>query len=260
MSKFYSPKRTRNIFDPKSKIPYKISRSKIDLFLNCPRCFYLDRRLGVSQPPGFPFSLNSAVDKLLKKEFDIHRKNGSSHPLIKSYGLDLIPFQHEKMNEWRDVLGGGIQYLHSGTNLLITGGIDDIWASPNGELSIVDYKATSKSDEVNLDADWQISYKRQMEIYQWLFRKNGFRVSNTGYFVYCNGKTDKEAFDGKLEFDVKILPYEGKDNWVEKAIIDVYNCLMADVLPESLPDCDFCSYRNAAKKFEDPNYKTGGGS
>ncbi|MEK7574450.1 MAG: PD-(D/E)XK nuclease family protein [Patescibacteria group bacterium] len=250
MSRFYSPKRTRNLYQPQSKNPYKLRLSKIHLFFNCPKCFYLDRRLGVSQPPGFPFSLNSAVDKLLKKEFDIHRQNGSSHPLMKTYGLDLIPFRHEKMNEWRDALGGGIQYLHPATNLLITGGIDDVWVNSGGELNIVDYKATSKDEEVSLDADWQIGYKRQMEIYQWLFRKNGFKVSNIGYFVYCNGKTDKEAFDGKLEFDIKILPYEGKDGWVEQAIISACDCLRADTLPKSSPDCDFCSYRNATKEFD----------
>ena len=58
----------------------------------------------------------------------------------------------------------GIQYLHSPTNLLITGGVDDVWVYPNGELIIVDYKATSKDGEVNLDSDWQIGYKRQMEV------------------------------------------------------------------------------------------------
>lgn len=250
MSKFYNPQRKRNLFEPDSKIPYRLSRSKIDLFLNCPRCFYMDRRLGVSQPPGFPFSLNSAVDKLLKSEFDIHRAGKTSHPLMKAYGLDLIPFQHEKMDEWRDALGGGIQYLHPKINLLITGGIDDIWANSNGELSIVDYKATSKSEEVNLDADWQIGYKRQMEIYQWLFRKNGFKVSDVGYFVYCNGIADKKAFDAKLEFDVKILPYEGNDDWVEQAILDARDCLAQDILPESSAECDFCSYRIAAKEYE----------
>ena len=250
MSRFYNPTRKRNLFEPDSKIPYKLSRSKIDLFLNCPRCFYLDRRLGVSQPPGFPFSLNSAVDKLLKKEFDIHRAGKTAHPLMEFYDLDLIPFQHERIDEWRDALGGGIQYLHPKTNLLITGGIDDVWVAPDGELSIVDYKATSKSEEVSLDADWQIGYKRQMEIYQWLFRKNGFKVSNIGYFVYCNGDADKEAFDGKLEFNVKILPYEGNDAWVEQAITDAYNCLSQNALPESSLECDFCSYRNAVKKFE----------
>ena len=232
MSEYYNPKRKRNLFDPASSVPYKVSRSKIDLFLNCPRCFYLDRRLGVAQPPGYPFSLNSAVDKLLKKEFDIHRSQKTPHPLMKSYGLDLVPFEHEKIDEWRDSLGGGIQYLHPKTNLVITGGIDDIWVNNKGEISIVDYKATSKSSEVNLDAEWQIGYKRQMEIYQWLFRKNGFKVSDTGYFVYCNGDADKEAFDAKLEFDISILPYTGDDAWVDGAITDLYNCLRGEKFPE----------------------------
>ena len=54
-----------------------------------------------------------------------------------------------------------------------------------------------------------------MEVYQWLFRKNVFKVSNTGYFLYCNGNTDKEAFDVRLNFDVKIIPYRGNTDWVK---------------------------------------------
>lgn len=250
MSEFYKGKRQRNLFNPDVKIPYKISRSKIDLFLKCARCFYLDRRLGISQPPGFPFNLNSAVDVLLKKEFDIHRAANTTHPLMENYGLDLVPFNHKKMDEWRDSLRRGIQYLHTETNLIITGGIDDIWVGKDGKLSIVDYKATSKNGEVNLDADWQIGYKRQMEIYQWLFRKNGFKVNNVGYFVYCNGDTDKEAFDGKLEFDIKIIPYEGNDDWVERTIKDLHNCLVSDDIPEPNLSCDFCSYRFSAREVE----------
>ena len=92
----------------------------------------------------------------------------------------------------------GIQYHHKPTTFIISGGIDDVWINPQGELHIVDYKATSKKGEVSLDADWQISYKWQMEIYQWLFRRNNFKVSLIGYFIYCNGKTDREAFDKKL--------------------------------------------------------------
>jgi hypothetical protein len=247
MSQYYNPKRSRNLYDPNSDQPFRISRSKIDLFVQCPRCFYMDRRLGVGQPPGFPFALNSAVDKLLKKEFDIHRAQGSSHPLMKTYGLDAVPLQHEKMDEWRDALGGGIVYLHSKTNLLITGGIDDVWINPKGEYIIVDYKSTSKDQEVTLDAPWQIGYKRQMEIYQWLFRKNNFKVSPISYFVYCNGKTDVEAFDGKLEFSIKLIPYEGKDNWVEPTIIRLKSCLDEDSIPNPGDDCDFCKYRYAVR-------------
>lgn len=250
MSEYYKPNRTRNLYDPKSREQFRLSRSKIDLYLNCPRCFYLDRRLGVSQPPGYPFSLNSAVDKLLKKEFDIHRASATQHPLMKVYGIDAVPLAHEKMDEWRDSLRAGITFRIDHSNVVITGGVDDVWINPQGEFLIVDYKATSKDNEVSLDADWQIGYKRQMEIYQWLFRKNGHKVSNTGFFVYCNGNADKKAFDAKLEFDIKIIPYEGDTSWVEKTILDAIECLKDDKLPSSGEDCDFCRYRLAVREFE----------
>ena len=234
MSQFYKPRRKTYLYTPGTLFPFRLSRSKIDLFLNCPRCFYFDRRLGVAQPPGFPFSLNSAVDKLLKKEFDMHRADGTAHPLMKTYQIDAVPYKDKNMDKWRDALRGGIEYLHKETNLNITGGIDDIWINPAGELIIVDYKATSKVGEVSLDADWQIGYK----------------ISSTGYFVYCNGDADKEAFDGKLEFDVKIIPYVGDDSWIEKTIIDIHKCLNSNDLPGSGVDCDYCKYREAIKEVE----------
>ena len=87
MSKFYNPQRTRNLYTPQSGELFKISRSKIDLFLNCPKCFYLDRRLGINQPPSFPFSLNAAVDLLLKKEFDTYRAQKKT-PSLDEKGRD----------------------------------------------------------------------------------------------------------------------------------------------------------------------------
>lgn len=250
MSQYYNPNRTRNLYDSNSPETFRISRSKIDLFINCPRCFYLDRRLGVAQPPGYPFSLNSAVDKLLKKEFDTHRAKGTTHPLMKAYGIDAVPLSHEKINEWRDSLRAGITFKIDDENVVITGGVDDVWVKPDGEFIIADYKATSKDDEVTLDADWQIGYKRQMEMYIWLFRKNGFKVSDTGYFVYCNGNTDKAAFDAKLEFDIKVIPYTGNTDWVEPTIRKAIECLKQDTLPEPGEDCDYCKYRKAVKQYE----------
>lgn len=166
--------------------------------------------------------------------------------MMKEFKIDAVPFDHPKLNEWRDSMHHGITYKIPDTNVTVTGGVDDIWVKPDGELIIVDYKATSKEEEVTLDADWQIGYKRQMEIYQWLFRKNGFKVSKTGYFVYCNGNADKKSFDAKLEFDIKIIPYTGDDSWVEGTIKEAIKCLNSDQLPESGEDCDFCKYRQAA--------------
>lgn len=242
-----------NLFDANSKEFFKLSRSKIDLFIECPRCFYLDRRLGVTRPSFPPFTLNSAVDALLKKEFDIHRAKGNIHPLMKTYGIDAIPLDHKEIDQWRNSLGGGIGYLHPETNFKIYGGIDDVWVNPEGEYIIVDYKATSKSGEITLDDKWKDSYKRQMEIYQWLFRKNNFKVSRTGYFVFCNASRDREAFDGKLEFEVTILPYKGDDSWVEPTVLKIYECLKNDEIPKASENCEYCSYRKSvvekAKKF-----------
>jgi len=176
MSEYYNPQRVKGLYDPKSAEPFKLSRSKIDLFIECPRCFYYDRKLGVGRPPGFPFALNSAVDHLLKLEFDIHRVGGTNHPLIEKYGVDARPVAHEDLDKWRHNFTG-IQFLHESTNLLITGAIDDLWQNSKGEYIIVDYKSTSKAEEITeLNKEWQDGYKRQMEIYQWLLRQNGYKV------------------------------------------------------------------------------------
>jgi hypothetical protein len=247
MSNYYSPVRSRNIYNPGDVKPFKLSRSKIDLFFGCPRCFYLDRRLGIARPPGFPFALNSAVDALLKQEFDVHRASGKPHPLIERYGIDAHPVPHDDLKKWRHNFTG-VQYLHEPTNLLVSGAIDDLWQNSRGEYIVVDYKATAKNEEITaLDKDWHEGYKRQMETYQWLLRRNGLTVSDTGYFVYCNGQTDREAFDGKLEFDVTLIPYKGSDNWVEQSIRDIHRCLTSDHIPEAGTGCDYCAYRDAVE-------------
>ena len=153
-------------YNPNKDDYYKISRSKVDFFLNCKRCFYLDRRLNVKRPPGFPFNLNSAVDNLLKKEFDYYRKKKESHPYIEKLGLNAIPFQHKEIENWRNNFKGVI-YPHDKLKLHLFGAVDDIWVNlDTDELIVVDYKYTSKNNEINLDADWQIGYKRQMEFWK----------------------------------------------------------------------------------------------
>jgi hypothetical protein len=174
-------KSRKNLFNHDT--PFKLSRAKIDLFLECPCCFYLDRKLGVAPPGGPPFTLNNAVDELWKVEFDVHRAAGTAHPIAVKNDINAKPFQHEKIDDWRNNRRG-LTYLHEPTQLLISGALDEIWVTPHDELIVVDVKATSKQSEVNLDAEWQISYKRQMEIYQWLLERNGFSVSKIGYFIY----------------------------------------------------------------------------
>jgi len=249
MSDYYKPHRNPNWNFGGER--WKMSRSKIDLFIECPRCFYISNKLGTARPPGYPFALNSAVDTLLKKEFDIHRAKNKQHPLQKAYKIDAKPVAHDDLDKWRANFTG-IQHKHEKTGMIITGAIDDLWQNKKGEYIVVDYKATAKEEPVEkLDKPFHEGYKRQMEVYQWLLRQKGYKVSNTGYFVYCTGRTDKEAFDAKLEFHVRLIPYKGSDKWVEQTIIDAHKCLKSKRIPKADKDCDYCLYRDTVKNMID---------
>ena len=229
-------------YQPGHATPFRISRSKVDLFLNCPCCFYLDVRLGVKRPPGFPFNLNSAVDALLKKEFDHYRAENLPHPYMSGAGLHAIPYQNTELDTWRSNFKG-VSFVHEATNFETFGAVDDIWFNlDTKEMIVVDYKATSKADAVTLDADWQIGYKRQMEFYQWLLRQNGYKVATQGWFVYCNGIKDKTAFNNRLDFTVSMLPYVGDDSWVEPALVSIKACLESDEIPDAVENCEYCQY------------------
>ncbi|MBI2405716.1 PD-(D/E)XK nuclease family protein [Candidatus Microgenomates bacterium] len=244
--------RKGNLYNPKSTEPFRISRSRMEGFLGCPRCFYLDRRIGLDRP-GLPgWSLNDAVDHLLKNEFDLLRKDGKKHALMEEYGIDAIPFQHPDLPEWRDdhkrFVGACV--LHKPTNLEICGIIDDIWVNPKGQLHIVDYKSTSTSKEISLDDEYKQGYKKQVEWYQWIFRQKGFDVSDIAYFVYANGLKGDRVFDAKIEFEVQIISHKGDASWVEPTIFAMKDCLNSDNIPDPYPDCEFCQYRRLIKKEE----------
>jgi CRISPR/Cas system-associated exonuclease Cas4 (RecB family) len=236
----------RNLpYKPGQKLLYKLSRSKIELFTQCPRCFWLDVRLKIKRPNGPPFQINKAIDELYKKEFDVFRAKKQPHPIMVENNVKAIPYTHEDLDKWRHNFTG-VNTLHEPTNLYIFGAIDDVWIDEEGSLVVVDYKATSKSSEITIDADWQMSYKRQMEIYQWLLRKNGFEVSSRGYFVYTNARMDVDGFFDKLEFKTKLIPYIGNTDWVEDILSEIKKCMEGDIPVVGKAamggDCDFCLY------------------
>lgn len=233
-------------YKPGQTAAFKVSRSKIELFMQCPRCFWLDVRLKISRPSGPPFNINKAIDELFKKEFDSYRDKSEPHPIMVEYEVDAVPFAHSNLNVWRENFTGVVT-LHKPTNLHVFGAIDDVWVNSAGQLIVVDYKATAKDREVSINSDWQISYKRQLEVYQWLLRQNGFQVSDTGYFVYTNGRFDLDGFHDKMEFRTKLIPYKGSDKWIEPVLGRMKVCMDNDEMPpvgEAAMGgpCDFCTY------------------
>lgn len=222
----------------------KLSRSKIELLFDCPRCFWLYAGKGIARPFGAPYTINNAIDYLLKQEFDEHRRLGTPHPLIKREGIDAIPFNHPDIDKWRHNFTG-IQYHHVPTDFLVFGAVDDVWVDSQGRLLVVDYKASGAKEGELYD-----SYKRQMEVYQWLLRKNGFKVLDRGYFVYCRVNKDDGFEDGQLSFDVKVQPYDGKADWIDEKLIEARKVIDSPI-PAPNPDCIYCKYFKSISMYED---------
>ena len=157
----------------------KISRSAVEKHINCQRCFYLEYKHKI-RPKTMPFTLNIAVDHIVKTEFDHYRAKKEPHPIFLEHNIDAVPFAHEKMDEWRENFKG-LRYIDEEKGFNFGGAVDDIWQKPNGELIVIDVKATAKKvfDWEDTYSKWEYAkgYRRQIEMYQWLLKKNGFEVN-----------------------------------------------------------------------------------
>ena len=238
----------------------KLSRSKIDLFLQCPRCFWLDVKCQVKRPQPAPYTINNAIDYLLKQEFDVYREKGEPHPIMIEAGIDAIPYAAPEMNQWRHNFTG-VRYEDAQNGFLVFGAVDDVWINPKGELIVVDYKATGANQHKIHE-----SYPRQMEIYQWLLQQNKYKVSPTGYFVFARankGKTFGHAEPavasgegggkvGLLPFDIFVEPLRGDTGWIPEVLAQARKAYDESDPPPPATECEYCRYRLDAVKVTTP--------
>ncbi len=228
---------------------WKLSRSKIDLFIECPRCFYLDNKLGTKRPSFPSFNLNIAVDELFKKEFDHYRVEGKPHPLMEEYQLKMVPFVHKDLDLWRDNFEG-VVVTDEASGLVVSGAVDDIWVKPDGTLVVADYKATSKEGSIKAlsDSPWDQQYTRQLGVYRWLLEQKGFTVDETAYLVYANASKDEADFTNTLMFETTVIPVVTEVSWLPETLMAIKNTLESDLIPPVGAACEHCPYRDACGK------------
>ena len=269
--------RHRGTFKPEHASPYELSRGKIETLIKCEACFWLDRAKGVKFPSIPGFLLNTNTDTLLKKDLDQYR-GIAPHPIMELAGLTYLrPFAHEDIEKWESSLHFGastshFNTVHDETNILFGGGLDDVWENTDtGELHIVDYKSTAQmsSTPKPLDesfiappedpkvVDYKASYRRQMEMYQWVLRRKGYTVSNTGYFVYVDGQHVDETgmIDPKspsqawMRFNTAIIPYVGNDEWVESALCRAKEVVQFQSSPAHSDGCEHGRFLDEVQKL-----------
>ena len=246
--------RASSIYKPNQTEPFRISRGKFNDFLTCPKCFYMDRVKGLISP-GMPgWTLNETTDRLLKKEFDICREEQKPHRIFLENNLShIVPFKHPDMDKWRDSLRHGLTINYK--NIILTGGVDDIWQDINTkELIVVDYKSQASSYEVEtesyLSSAYHEGYKIQMDFYAYLLQEMGFKVKNTSYFLVCNADRSANGFFGQLSFSETLIPYKHTTDWIPKKLDDMMKTLNSDNIPDSNECCENCAYTSQRLNLE----------
>ena len=240
--------RKSSIYQPNQNDDFKISRGKFSNFLTCPKCFYMDRVIGLEAPGTPGWTLNETTDVLLKKEFDFCREEQKPHRLFIDNGLHhFVPFSHSDMDKWRDSLHHGLKSRFNETNIILTGGVDDIWQDTiTGELIVVDYKSQANfkplDPESYLADVYHEGYKIQMDFYAYLLIEMGFSVHETAYFLVCNADRAADGFYGKMNFSETLIPYRWSSDWIPEKVQKMLDTMNSSAIPDSNPSCKNCAY------------------
>ena len=223
--------------------PIQLSPNSLNLFLECPHCFWLEKKLGIKRPPPYPYALNMAVDILLKEEFDNYRKKGEPHPLILANNIPAKLFSNQDLlNQWRSNFSG-IRFYDSELDATLFGAVDDILEFTDGKLAPLDYKSTGSSVANVYDR-----FQLQMDIYTYLLEKNGFLTPRKGYLAFYivdkrNGFLDRLPFKKELH-EIDTNPSDVPELFGEAVAI-----LRRVTPPPHSQDCKFGEWLKGAVKF-----------
>lgn len=179
---------------------FKLSPSSINLMQECPRCFWLTIHKRWKRPAGIFPSLPSGMDKILKIHFDKFMEKRELPPEIKEHGLSngyKLFNDKKKLDIWRANLKG-IQYKDKTSGVLLRGAVDNI-LEKDDKLIVLDYKTRGYA----LKKDTHKHYQTQMDIYNFLLRKNGYGTENYSYLLFYYPKEVTKT--GEVIFDTKLI-------------------------------------------------------
>lgn len=220
-----------------------LSPNSLNLYLECQQCFWLDKKQGIKRPPPYPYALNSAVDVLLKEEFDAYRKRNEPHPMILENNIKANLFQNQKLlDQWRDNFQG-VRYYDKDLGATLFGAVDDVLEFAGGKLAPLDYKSTG-SRVANVYDRFQL----QLDTYTFLLEKNGYKTTRKGYLAFYIVDKDKGFID-RLPFRKEMHEIETNPSDIYEIFKDAVVILKSDKPPAHSQDCPFGKWILGVNRF-----------
>lgn len=214
----------------------KLSSSSLNLFLECPACFWLEKNKNIKRPVEYPYLFNLELDRILKQEFDYHRKTNDLPSVLSENKIKAKLFENQKMlNQWRNK-SIGLNYFDEKLGVVIFGTIDDLLEFPDNKFSPLDYKSTELKIEKIYDR-----FQLQMDVYSFLLEKNGFSVNKKAFLVFYTINSQKGFLD-KIPFKKEILQIKTNTSDVYDIFKDAVLLLKSKDVPEHSRDCKFYNW------------------
>lgn len=218
-------------------MPYTFSPSSLSLLKDCPRCFWLAFNKGIKQPAGIFPSLPSGMDRILKAHFDAFRDKGLLPPELRQLkGIKLFD-DRKLLEEWRNNFKG-LRWADSEGNV-IHGAVDNI-LTKGKKLIVLDYKTRGYP----LKEDTAAHYQDQMDIYNFLLRKNGYETEDYAYLLFYYPNKVNE--DGTVIFNTDLVKMKTDPKNAESILRNALKVLKGK-MPEPGKECDYCKWAEMCK-------------
>tara|TARA_B100000963_G_scaffold354462_1_gene371033 strand:- start:909 stop:1646 length:738 start_codon:yes stop_codon:yes gene_type:complete len=230
--------------------PFSISRSKIDLYFDCQRCFYLDQKHGIRRPHGTPLVINNFVVKHFKNILEDFRKKQIFFPESSKINRKLIPSNNKLLENWTHPFKG-VSYIDKKTNLKIKGNLDDVWVCENtGESFPVIIKSTSRKKDIHSSNIWP-GYWKQLSLYSYLLARNSITTGSFGILLYLNASENLPRKLKKIDFELLIFEKKLDCTWIEPTFDKIYKMLNSMKVPLNSYSCKYCNYQTNIQKVLD---------
>ena len=214
-------------------MPYKFSPSSLSLLKECPRCFWLHFNKKIRRPDTIFPSLPSGMDKILKAHFDSFIGKERLPPELKDMNDEVTLFDNAGLLEvWRNNFKG-IQWTDEKGNL-IRGAVDNI-LQKGKKLIVLDYKTRGYP----LKEDTAKYYQDQLDIYNFLLRKNGYETEDYAYLLFYH--PDRVNENGNIFFHTDLVRMDISVKNAERIFNEAVKVLEGN-MPEPSDNCQFCEW------------------
>ena len=210
----------------------RFSPSTLNIFLNCPRCFWLDKNKGIKRPRGIFPSLPGGMDLVIKKYFDSYRLNNTLPPEIEGRVKGRLFSDTAVLEKWRNWRRSDLFYEDEKSNALLTGALDDCLVEDNYYMPL-DYKTRGSK----LKEDPRKYYQNQLDCYCLMLESGGFKSNGLAYLLYYWPEEVRQ--DGIVKFCVKPIKIETNVESAKKIVKDAAR-LLSLPMPEANPACEYC--------------------